>query len=61
MPDLGRYATEVISAYGLSLLLIAGLVWHSWWRAGKTNAALEQVESQTRNAAATLGKESRHG
>ena len=29
MIDLGRYAGTVLAAYGVSLLLLAGLVWHS--------------------------------
>ncbi len=34
IPDLGKYAVEVLSAYGVSLLLLAGLTGQSWrrWR-----------------------------
>lgn len=29
MPELGRYAVHVLSAYGVTLLLLGGLVWRS--------------------------------
>lgn len=29
MIDLGRYAGTVLAAYGVSLLLLVGLIWHS--------------------------------
>lgn len=44
MPDLGKYATEVTSAYAVSLLLIAVLVLLSWWRARTVRAQLRDVE-----------------
>jgi len=44
MTDLGAYAVEVMSAYAVSLLLLAGLVWVSWRRAVKVRRALEQIE-----------------
>lgn len=51
MPDLGKYATEVLSAYGVTLLLIAGLIWLSLRRGAKARAALKQVVQETsRNA-----------
>lgn len=49
MPDLGRYATEVLSAYAVSLLLLAGLVALSWWQGARTRRALRDTE--TRSAA----------
>jgi len=42
--DLGEYAAEVISAYAVSLVLLALLVWVSWRRAGRVRRALEQIE-----------------
>ncbi|CAG0911505.1 unnamed protein product, partial [Cyprideis torosa] len=33
IPDLGKYAAYVLSAYGVSLALIVALVWVSVWRA----------------------------
>ncbi len=51
MPELGKYATEVLSAYGVALLLMAGLVWLSLRRGSKARAALKQIEQETaRNA-----------
>ena len=44
MPDLGEYAIEVLSAYAVSILLLAGIVWLSWRRYAKVRAALEAVE-----------------
>ena len=29
MPELGRYAVHVLSAYGVTLLLLGGLLWRS--------------------------------
>ena len=45
MPDLGEYAVEVLSAYAVSLVLIAAIIWSSWRRYVKVRAALEKVES----------------
>ena len=44
MPDLGQYAVEVLSAYGVSLLLLVAIIWQSWRRSAKVKAALEEVE-----------------
>ena len=44
MPDLGQYAVEVLSAYGVSLLLLVAIIWQSWRRSVKVKAALEEVE-----------------
>jgi heme exporter protein D len=44
VPDLGDYRIEVLSAYGVSILLLAGIVWLSWRRYVKVRAALEAVE-----------------
>lgn len=46
MPELGKYAGAVLSAYGLTLLLLAGLVAVSLWRARRVRAALEKVEAR---------------
>jgi heme exporter protein D len=40
MPDLGKYAGVVIAAYAVSLILIAGLVALSVWRARRVARAL---------------------
>jgi len=44
MMDLGRYAAEVISAWGISLAALAGLVWWSVRRDRKVRAELERTE-----------------
>lgn len=47
MPDLGKYATEVLSAYGATLLLLAALVLLSLRRGRRARAALKQAEQET--------------
>ncbi len=50
MPDLGKYAVTVLSAYGVSLALIVALVVLSLWRSRRVRAELERVEDrQNRN------------
>ncbi|WP_342075333.1 heme exporter protein CcmD [Yoonia sp. SS1-5] len=44
MPDLGQYATEVLSAYAVSIALLAGIVGLSWRRYVRIRAALRKVE-----------------
>ncbi|EBA11419.1 heme exporter protein CcmD [Roseobacter sp. CCS2] len=44
MPDLGDYRIEVLSAYAVSILLLAAIVWLSWRRYVKVRAALDEVE-----------------
>ena len=44
MPDLGTYAVEVLSAYAVSIVLLAALIGLSWRRYAKVRAALEAVE-----------------
>ncbi len=46
MPDLGKYASEVLSAYGVSLFLIGALVVVSLRRARKIKAQLDQIEGR---------------
>lgn len=48
MPDLGKYAAEVLSAYGVSLTLIAGLVLWSLRRSARLRDALREVEDRQR-------------
>lgn len=48
MPDLGKYAVEVLASYGASLALIAGLVVLSVARARRVRAELETVEKRSR-------------
>jgi heme exporter protein D len=46
MPDLGRYALEVLASYGVSLGLLAGLVALTLWRAARVRAELREVEAR---------------
>ena len=46
MPDLGKYAVEVISAYAVSLGLLGLLIWLSLRRARRTEAALREIETR---------------
>ncbi|MEH6675445.1 MAG: heme exporter protein CcmD [Sulfitobacter sp.] len=46
MPDLGKYAAEVLAAYGVSLLLLAGLVVLSLRKGRKARATLAEVEAR---------------
>ncbi|MFN3643878.1 MAG: heme exporter protein CcmD [Gemmobacter sp.] len=46
IPDLGRHAVWVLSAYGASLALIAVLVGLTLWRAARVRRALRQVEER---------------
>jgi heme exporter protein D len=49
MPDLGRYAFEVLAAYGVSLVLIAGIVALSVVRARRVQRELAEAEARHRN------------
>ncbi len=46
MPDLGKYAFTVLSAYGVSLVLLLGLVVMSLRRSGRVRRALEAQEQR---------------
>ncbi|MGR3570370.1 heme exporter protein CcmD [Brevirhabdus sp.] len=51
MPDLGKYGTEVTSAYVVSVVLLLVLVWLSLRRARRVRRDLEQQENKAgRNA-----------
>jgi heme exporter protein D len=45
-PDLGKYGTEVLSAYGATILLLAGLVWFTWSRSRKMRRELDAAEAR---------------
>ena len=45
MPDLGKYAASVLSAYGASLALLGLIVWLSVRSAVKTRATLKAYEA----------------
>ncbi|MCL3882798.1 heme exporter protein CcmD [Marivita sp. GX14005] len=46
MPDLGKYAFEVLSSYGVTLLLLCAVVFVSLRRARKVRTALDEVEQR---------------
>lgn len=48
MPDLGKYADTVLSAYAVSILLLALLVAVSIWRGRKVRAEMEKLEARMR-------------
>ncbi|MFV0513989.1 MAG: heme exporter protein CcmD [Jhaorihella sp.] len=46
MPELGKYADTVLSAYAASILLLAGLVVVSLWRGRRLRAEMERIEAR---------------
>lgn len=50
MPDLGKYAVDVLAAYAGSLALIGGIVGASLIRAGRVRRRLEAAEDRRRDA-----------
>ena len=48
MPDLGKYAVEVLSAYAVSLVLLAALIALTLRRGRAARAALREVEERTK-------------
>lgn len=48
MPDLGKYAVEVLSAYAVSLLLLAGLMWLSLRRGKAARKELKAIEAEAK-------------
>ncbi len=46
MPDLGKYAVEVLSAYAVSLLLLAVLVLWTLRRGRTARATLDAAEKE---------------
>jgi heme exporter protein D len=47
IPDLGRYAVEVLSAYGVSLVLLGGISGLSWRRFRRVRSEMERFERRT--------------
>ncbi|MEA5161882.1 heme exporter protein CcmD [Cereibacter johrii] len=46
IPDLGKYAVSVLTAYGASIALLAGLVALSLWRGARVRRMLREVEQR---------------
>ena len=49
IPDLGKYAVAVLSAYGVSLSILLVLIWQSLARSAKVKKALEDYEAKRKN------------
>ncbi|MHA6262230.1 heme exporter protein CcmD [Arenibacterium sp. CAU 1754] len=46
MPDLGKYADTVLSAYAASIVLLVLLVGVTLWRGRKTRAEMTRIEER---------------
>lgn len=46
IPDLGKYASAVLTSYGVAIALIVALVALSLWRGAKVRRALREVENR---------------
>ena len=46
MPDLGKYAGDVYAAYGITLALLAALIWRSLVRSRAVRKALAEAEAR---------------
>lgn len=49
MPDLGEYWIEVLSAYGVTLLLLLIITGQSWRRYRRLKARMDDAERGRRN------------
>ena len=49
MPDLGKYASAVLSAYAVSLILLAAIVILSLWRSRQVRRKLDAAEARRSN------------
>lgn len=46
MPELGKYAFAVLASYGVTILLVGGLVALSLWQAARSREALRRAEER---------------
>lgn len=49
MPDLGNYATSVLSAYGVGIVLLVALVAMSLFRSARVKAELDAIEARRKD------------
>lgn len=49
LPELGKYAVPVLSAYGVSLGLIVVMIAQSLWKSAKVKRNLQQIEERRKN------------
>lgn len=57
MPELGKYASEVFTAYGVTALLLAALIAMTLRKSRRVSAALREVEDRRE----TVQKENQNG
>ena len=50
MPDLGAYTGIVLGAYGISLVLLLGIVALSLWQSRRIKTRLSEMESRRHDA-----------
>jgi len=50
MPDLGKYADTVLSAYAISIAILIGLVALSFWQSRQARARLTEIEARRNTA-----------
>lgn len=46
IPELGKYAGTVLSAYAVSLILLAGIIGLSAWQARRVKRRLDAAEAR---------------
>ena len=46
IPELGKYAATVLSAYGVSVVLLLLLIGASFWRAKQVRTQLNRIEER---------------
>ena len=51
MPDLGKYADTVLSAYAASIVLLVAIVGLSLWRGRRVRARLTETERRVKSDA----------
>lgn len=44
MPDLGKYAADVLAAYAVSVLILAAIVALSLWQGARARRKLDEAE-----------------
>jgi len=49
MPDLGKYAVDVLSAYAATIVLLLGLIFLTWTRSRRIRRQLEAAEARRKN------------
>ncbi|WP_418260145.1 heme exporter protein CcmD [Fuscovulum blasticum] len=50
MPELGKYAFAVLTSYGVTIALLAGVVLLSLWQGARMRRALAEVEARAAEA-----------